>query len=273
VIRIEFPEPADEAWVRWRKACEEATRALVDHHEHGKGEAVEPRSDLYARRTIKKKYYCDRKDKGLAPFFSKCAYCETQKDILHVEHFRPKKAVDDEEDRNIERIRPDGTSKRHPGYYWLAYDWQNLLLACDDCNGGYKRNRFPLEDESTRAWSSTDDLSAERPLLVNPLVEDPAEHLSLDVETGILVGHTDRGRKTIEVLGLNREPLPENRRSTITSVEFHYQRAVSGSSTPDQRAKAKRFLAESQRGRHGSTMAARSAIWSILEHSRFLSKP
>jgi hypothetical protein len=42
----------------------------------------------------------------------------------------------------------------HPGYYWLAYEWTNLLPSCYDCNsfrrhgtmkaGPGKNERFPV---------------------------------------------------------------------------------------------------------------------------------
>jgi hypothetical protein len=56
-------------------------------------------------------------------FCDKCAYCEskiTPGFAWEVEHFRPKKSVAE---------RPD-----HPGYYWLAYEWTNLLPSCTLCN-------------------------------------------------------------------------------------------------------------------------------------------
>lgn len=50
----------------------------------------------------------------------KCAFCEAR--IGHiddgdVEHFRPKKGF----------IQIEGDKLTRPGYYWLAYDWDNLF--------------------------------------------------------------------------------------------------------------------------------------------------
>jgi hypothetical protein len=50
----------------------------------------------------------------------------------------------------------------------------------------------------------------ERPLLLNPCVDDPGKHLGID-STGILIPKTDRGQVTIEVLGLNERDLPQER--------------------------------------------------------------
>src|SRR6476661_10679447 len=70
----------------------------------------------------------------------KCCFCESK--IGHiaygdVEHYRPKAGwVQDEEPIN------------KPGYYWLAYEWDNLLLSCEKCNQRYKKNYFPLANNS-----------------------------------------------------------------------------------------------------------------------------
>src|SRR5262245_40916138 len=68
-------------------------------------------------------------------FKKKCAYCESS--LLtapgDLENFRPKATVSDEEGKSVSE-----------GYWWLAYDWNNLLLSCGTCNRLHKRNRFPI---------------------------------------------------------------------------------------------------------------------------------
>ena len=93
----------------------------------------------------------------------KCAICESK--VTHiaygdVEHFRPKAAY---------RQSTDGPLVR-PGYYWLAYDWSNLLFCCQLCNQRFKRNHFPLIDPSQRAKSHNDEIGNEQPLLINPTI-------------------------------------------------------------------------------------------------------
>lgn len=54
---------------------------------------------------------------------SKCAYCESKIAAVRaeeVEHYRPKGGIDNE--------------PLHPGYWWLAHDWDNLLPTCRGCN-------------------------------------------------------------------------------------------------------------------------------------------
>lgn len=94
-------------------------------------------------------------------FKGKCAYCESK--ILAVsrgdiEHFRPKGAYHNK----------NGQVLNSPGYYWLASEWENLLLACTLCNqsttheftsGSKKRiievvkgkqNQFPISGKKYR---------------------------------------------------------------------------------------------------------------------------
>ena len=49
-----------------------------------------------------------------------------------VEHFRPKAEVKE-------------AGENHQGYWWLAYSWENLLIACKTCNQEYKRIKIPTE--------------------------------------------------------------------------------------------------------------------------------
>jgi len=61
--------------------------------------------------------------------------------------YRPKGAVQ----------QAPGQKKEYPGYYWLAYDWNNLLFICTACNTK-KRELFPLTDSKGRARSHHDDI-------------------------------------------------------------------------------------------------------------------
>ncbi|MGO9960370.1 MAG: HNH endonuclease, partial [Solirubrobacteraceae bacterium] len=75
-------------------------------------------------------------------FDGKCAYCEAKPGhvtVGHVEHYRPKGNVKDDEN--------------HGGYYWLAFEASNLLPACPACNSAHgKGDRFPVV-AGTRATS------------------------------------------------------------------------------------------------------------------------
>ncbi|MEM9457068.1 MAG: hypothetical protein AAGF11_23015 [Myxococcota bacterium] len=247
------PEPGDKNWQRWRKDCDEAKQALIEYHEQGKGELVEVERKLYRRESIIKRYYCN----GDAPFHGKCVYCEAKRAILHVEHYRPKNAVTGARDREL----PDGTEQSHPGYYWLAYELDNLLLSCEDCNVKFKGTQFPLKDEGTRAWLSSDDLTKEAPLLLCPFEEDePSQHLSLDLETGILSHKTNRGEQTIKRLGLNLRGLPEERRKVVTEIEHCWSQWFAVDSNKQQRDRAFEKIKNHKLGRCTFTLTARLTL-------------
>src|SRR5438067_2564511 len=99
----------------------------------------------------------------------KCCYCERrmQKRELEVEHIRPKRG-----------FRQSASQKKdeYPGYYWLAYSWDNLLLACGYCNGT-KSTVFPLLNPSLRSRTHHDDISRERSMLIDPSREEPRRHI------------------------------------------------------------------------------------------------
>jgi len=147
-------------------------------------------------------------------FYGKCAYCEVKIEVSgmpDIELFRPKAGVTE---------RPE-----HPGYWWLASDWDNMLISCPNCNrvrteAGErtgKGNRFPLVDERQRAFGPGEE-DKELPLLLDPCRDFPEEHLVFD-DAGRVVSDTERGQMTISVLGLNRTGLVEARRQAAVYVK------------------------------------------------------
>lgn len=155
----------------------------------------------------------------------KCAYCECllNGDYGHTEHYRPKGGY----------VPEGGTAIHRPGYYWLAYDWNNLLLSCSRCNVGWKRSHFALADESARDIAGH-DISRETPLLLNPAAEDPADsimfrrYMAVPRHPGTLSAR--RAQYTIATLGLNsRADLVEARRKVWASAEtFREQLRLAG---------------------------------------------
>ena len=140
----------------------------------------------------------------------KCCYCESKFRANYpgaVEHFRPKGAV--QQERSQER--------EYPGYYWLAYGWENLLVSCFWCNSTYKGALFPLSNPEARSRSHRDDVEAEHPLLVDPASEDPRQHIRFRGSASEPL--TKRGRETIRVLGLDRDDLEEARREWLEILD------------------------------------------------------
>jgi len=154
---------------------------------------------------------------------NKCAYCESFESEPEIEHYRPKKRVNGES-----RIS-------HQGYYWLCYEWTNLLPSCHVCNKqNEKGNKFPIEgnrkysplfllngeiDLSSNEFTSI-YLEDEKPLFLNPEREnfDPFYYFEFD-EFGVFKENQPVGTfeyrqayTTIEIVDLNRPKLYSNYR-------------------------------------------------------------
>jgi uncharacterized protein (TIGR02646 family) len=168
-----------------------------------------------------------------ALFHGKCAYCESFYDAtapVDVEHFRPKGKV--------------AGNDAHPGYWWLAADWDNLLPSCIDCNRrrrqrivvpdgapiddlAGKLDQFPVSGDHVTGPDI--DIGTERPLLVDPCRDDPADHLSFRVDADpplalVLprnpVDAPQRGTTSIAIFGLNRLALVQSRTRILRRLEL-----------------------------------------------------
>lgn len=163
----------------------------------------------------KREYYSKKEVKDLLVKMhnSKCCYCEKKlwSSYLHVEHFRPRYGVRQVRDQERDEL---------PGYFWLAYRWENLLLACLDCNSKFKWTFFPLVNPTKRARSHHDNVTRERPLLVDPVGQDPRDHIRFYNHTP--EGLTPQGRMTIDGIGLRREALRQDRLNKIAEINRLY---------------------------------------------------
>lgn len=159
-------------------------------------------------------------------FHGKCGYCESsvaECGDIDVEHYRPKGKFRDHTD--------------HPGYWWLAMRWDNLLLSCPHCNqprrqiivedgmtleeieAAYQRGKGPkslgkhdnfpmlngiwvdLEDE---------DVSVETPIIISPTEDIDPESIftwrTNPSDLALIYAHNDtpHAQMMIDILGLNR---------------------------------------------------------------------
>ncbi|MNK09813.1 hypothetical protein D3C87_277930 [compost metagenome] len=144
-------------------------------------------------------------------FHEKCAYCESSlRGQGDIECFRPKGGA-----------RGFDTNTYAPKHYWwLAYEWENLLPACQLCNLKYKRDYFPLENENLRCRIGAvgEELLQEQALLINPCLDDPEEHLVFEA-SGLVRELSKKGAVTIKLLGLNRNSLAIDRKMAADSVK------------------------------------------------------
>jgi len=162
-------------------------------------------------------------------FHSKCAYCEVNIEAGFVgdaEHYRPKGAVEELVNGRLVPVSDGGGV--HKGYYWLAYDWQNLVPACTQCNTiNGKRTLFPIQGRRVfdpAVGPDTHTLNIlEQPLLLHPYdsTRDFRDHLAFTPD-GYVVGVDDVGKETVELLKLNREALVSLRRDTLYDVHGNF---------------------------------------------------
>ena len=182
---------------------------------------------VYAHDTIKRDL--------VAMQHEKCAFCEAKP--LHVsdgdvEHFRPKGAV----------RQDDADALRRPGYYWLAYEWDNLLFACERCNRRHKRSFFPLVDPARRAQTHRDGVAGEAPIFIDPSAEDPRPFISYRDHVPIAVHGNTRGEQTIEALGLRRPELNADREGHLERVKMLYEIATLAVVSAELRTRARTHL-------------------------------
>ncbi len=189
-------------------------------------------------------------------FHGKCAYCESSIIAVcpgDIEHFRPK--------GRYEYITSEGKQAKHkPGYYWLAADWDNLLLACPFCNqtnthkvfknGQWvkevqgKLDQFPLFDEGSRltievgqlffsnknSYISSFQGEEDVRLLLNPCVDDVKSYFQY-LDDGLIQPKENlnrlelaRAENSIRVYALQRVGLVQQRRQKIIEIKAQIQR-------------------------------------------------
>lgn len=229
MIKVEF-EPSQlsgekrEWWEAWEARAERAKRAAKETVERGELPDLERFQSVWA--DLKKWLF-----KNL--FYGKCAYCEgklTPQSYGEGEHWRPKRGVQEKREGKLRTVEREGTA--HPGYWWLAYEWSNLLPACQLCNNiPAKGMQFPVGkthvfDPTESGLDELDD--REQPLLLHPLRgEDPEEHLGFDEFGQVFPRRESRlGSISIEVFDLKREELAEHRREFIDRGATNFGKAM-----------------------------------------------
>jgi uncharacterized protein (TIGR02646 family) len=158
-------------------------------------------SKLYGHESVKSALVEDQ--------HGKCCFCERKVGSdSDVEHFRPKKGVCQDTERDMLK----------PGYYWLAYDWENLFLCCRSCNQRFKRSYFPLVDAGQRARSHNDDPSQESPLFIHPEQDDPEQLIGWHDDVPYAINRNDKALRTLEALRLRRDDRPPHLPGDLQSL-------------------------------------------------------
>jgi len=209
--------------------------ALQKGFEEIKNNLMEKKSDHQFDHRI---YNNAVKDELKILYHKKCAYCESMLsfDSFTIEHYRPKKGS--------------------YSYYWLGYEWSNLLPVCKKCNNS-KGDRFPVEapskvlphsknkkrvasplllsngDLDTEAMKANHSyLLDEKPYLLHPEIDEPKAFLRLksNGEMSNLIEQKsnsygyNRAIFTIRLTNLNRDVLVWKRRKIINDLENSLKR-------------------------------------------------
>ncbi|AGS25643.1 HNH endonuclease [Rhizobium etli] len=182
-------------------------------------------------------------------FHNKCAYCESKiagSQDTDIEHYRPKGRVTDAIKSGI----------NHPGYWWLAMDWTNLVLACMHCNQRRRQLIYTpgmteeqivalIESKKTVTVGKLDafptadskwvtdyklDVATEQPLLIDPTRVDPELHLDWVVDENLSTvrarDSSQIGQTSIDIFALNRRRLTEDRMSKLLLLQWTGNRAL-----------------------------------------------
>lgn len=166
---------------------------------------------------------------------AKCYYCESTSEVvasLEVEHYRPKKRIDDENRKQI-----PGTN----GYYWLGIEWSNLVLACSNCNGrGGKGNIFTIKGtrinvgttfngigayDRTTSVSDQSPLIDENPDLLHPEIDNAYNFLRFN-SNGEIRGKWRKGRRTVQICKLDRKELDIARKNLIDQFNVSFWEVI-----------------------------------------------
>jgi len=160
-------------------------------------------------------------------YHDKCAFCESKIPVDEVtQKFRSNKGT-------VEHYRP-----KKGGYYWLGYEWTNLFLACNECNGP-KGDKFelisPLKKQKNppltldgkfdfeRIKADSAELLAECPSLLHPEIDIASNFFQVKRDGEIeIIPNKEKDRNnwrradyTIGCVRLNRWQLVEVRKKII----------------------------------------------------------
>lgn len=140
---------------------------------------------------------------------SRCMYCEDSRGT-DVDHFRPQSLYRDQ-----------------------VFRWLNFLWVCANCNR-CKLHRFPCD-------------AAGNPLLLDPTVDDPWDHLFFDPDTAELAARWDiasgeenpRGKAVLETLSpLRHQAVTEGRLRTLRALRRTLQAFQRDTSTSERSEEA-----------------------------------
>jgi len=198
INRLVEPQILQKKQSEWR---DELCADLKNYYQSIQNEKKQPQPSRRKPTAKSSRYAHDQVKQQLAAMFGKkCAFCESVITVVsyrNVEHFRPK---------NI--------------YPKLAYKWENLLFSCTVCNTGHKKLQFPLLDEGTPTLDVNNPCKlddSDSNTLIDPTYDEPSEYFTFEEEQ--IISLNERAEITVEVCGLNRGELLDDRREWLGVIE------------------------------------------------------
>ncbi|OEF54918.1 hypothetical protein [Enterovibrio norvegicus] len=181
----------------------------------------------------------------------KCWYCESE-DIradMPIDHFRPKNKVEEE--------------RKHDGYWWLAFDWENYRCACTLCNSrrnfeetqGGKACKFPLENSESRAFQPNElaKLRDERPGFLDPFNPDDEKLLWFDND-GMPIPKPEANKEqvckvenSVDIFHLHEARIVRERNKIRIEVEKQVKKIREENDVQGAKTKLRRMVRDSEK--------------------------
>jgi hypothetical protein len=303
-VRFDPKDLTDEQekawWSKWQERANQARKDVLESWERWL--ASDPAKRKPFKPPLEQKIWKDLKTWLLTNVFhERCAYCESPLEfdryLGDAEHYRPKGSVTWKQDLTRPKVKArctlaDGSEIEHPGYFWLAYDWRNLVPACSACNSGAgKVDQFPVkrahllqldiaelagepeahmcEPEAIEVPKSSSRYflgplildTRELPLLLNPLNpaddRDPARHLRYG-QGGVVVAidNSEIGENSMRVYRLERDRLRQRRQKAQEMARREYYSEMMQPPGRKRDDKVKKILSRYRTGREDFSSAA-----------------
>ena len=191
-----------------------------------------------AQRTFSEGYIPSEVSDALAELSDhKCTMCESTLRRgkpgyeSYLQRFRPSSYAQGFDSKEIDQDH----------YWWLTYEWENLYLICHACQR-FKSNLFPVEGKRASIKTPYSEISKkESAYLIDPCAEDPSQFFDFDLEkceiipkktdtypdfllksndfSNQLEANKQRAKATIQILGLNRTDLIDERLYNASIIE------------------------------------------------------
>ena len=183
-----------------------------------------------AKHTFNSNHWKPARNQLLAETGGKCAYCEALISAVafgDVEHYRPKSS-----------------------YWWLAYCYDNYLVACQLCNQRFKKDVFPIQNRKMTApairRNTTDNFidakagtiapdpldtdqvndfirqhQQERPLLLNPYFDEPTQYFAWRADDVLREVEVTPNSENFQVEVIVNAENPEVEPIATASIEYY----------------------------------------------------